>query len=169
MGIDYGRGLTNIDHANGIRYGVLPMHEVCQAWSDSSEPQYGEPEREDCNCPECGHNDDGTYSWGESLICEECGAEYEIEFPDCAEPLGFEYVDSDYTANQSDSDIFILQSPYYTKCGFCSPCAPGAGYLLTQSDDCKAYCFGHDWFDNGRAPYEVYRVSDNSIVEPTVE
>ncbi len=49
-GIDYGNGLTNIDHSNGIRYGVIPANEVLQAWCDSSEPDYGEP-----HCPKCGN------------------------------------------------------------------------------------------------------------------
>lgn len=169
MGIDYGMGLTNVDNETGIRFGVLPMREVTQAWCEDSEPQYGEPDISDCDCPDCGHNDGESHSWGDGLICEECGNDWELEFPDCAEPLCHQIDDGEYVATQSndDCDIFITKSPYYTKCGFCSPCAPGAGYLLTESDDCKAYCFGHDWFESGRAPYTVYNVADDSIIEPS--
>ena len=46
-GIDYGLGRTNIDD-NGIRYGVIPIHEVTQAWCDESEGFYGKP-----MCPTC--------------------------------------------------------------------------------------------------------------------
>lgn len=31
-GIDYGRGLTNIDPKNGIRYGIIGIHDVVQAY-----------------------------------------------------------------------------------------------------------------------------------------
>lgn len=168
MGIDYGMGQTNVDVSNGIRFGVISMHEVTQAWCDDSEPQYGQPELSDCDCQECGHNDGISHSWGDSLICEECGEEFEVEFPDCCEPIAHTIANEEYSATQSndDVDIFITKSPYYTNCGFCSPCAPGAGYLLTRSDDCRAYCFGHDWFESGCAPYPVFRVTDDTLVLP---
>jgi hypothetical protein len=50
MGIDYGNGKTNIDTATGIRFGVISMHDICQAWSDSAEGDYGKP-----TCGECGN------------------------------------------------------------------------------------------------------------------
>ena len=120
QGIDYGRGQTNIDHKTGIRYGVISIHEVTQAWCDSSEPFY--------------------------LVHS-----------------------NEYIAEQGndDHDIFIIKSPYYTLCQFCSPCAPGAGYLMNHTPDgIKAYCFGHDWFDGERAPYPVYSVKTGKLVEP---
>lgn len=52
-GIDYGMGATNIDNATGIRYGVIHQNEVCQAWCDSSEADYGKP-----HCPKCGNEAD---------------------------------------------------------------------------------------------------------------
>lgn len=175
MGIDYGFGLTNIDNESNIRFGVISMHEVCQAWCDSSEGEYAAPERSDCDCPECGHNDGDQHDWGDDLVCEECGHDWELESPDCVEPIAHNCTDSEYEARQSndDSDIFITKSPYFTICGFCSPCAPGAGYLMTRSDDCRAYCFGHEWFESGRAPYPVYKVCPDSeypeIVWPKFE
>ena len=39
-GIDYGNRKTNIDLETGIRFGVIPMHEVTQAWCDDAEPVY---------------------------------------------------------------------------------------------------------------------------------
>jgi hypothetical protein len=48
LNIDYGIGLANIDHATGIRYGVIPQYDVLQAWADSAEPEYGQP-----LCPKC--------------------------------------------------------------------------------------------------------------------
>ncbi len=158
MGIDYGRGQTNTDTTNGIRYGVISPHEVLQAWCDDSEAYYGKP-----YCPKCdaeldddvcdGHECDCGYTI--SWVGEECYGD---------EPLSHYVDDDEYQAEACcDGDIFITKSPYYTKCGFCSPYAPGAGYLTDNDNDCKAYCFGHDWFD-GNTPYPVYRVSDDSLV-----
>ena len=50
MGIDYGLGRTNRDPETGIRFGVIPMDDVTQAWADSSESDYGSP-----SCEECGN------------------------------------------------------------------------------------------------------------------
>ena len=49
-GIDYGCGMVNVDHATGIRYGVISQGSVLQAWADSAEPDYGE-----ASCPKCGN------------------------------------------------------------------------------------------------------------------
>jgi hypothetical protein len=122
IGIDYGRGATNIDHETGIRYGVIAQYSVMQAWADSAHPVY--PETAD----------------------------------DCDEPIGWEYADDGYELTGClDSDIMVLKSPYYTLAPFCSPCVPGAGDLNSaRSDGVKTYCLGHDWFEEGVAPYLVY-------------
>ena len=49
-GIDWGRGLTNIDHETGIRFRVTSLYEVSQAWGDDSEPIY--PSAEDMELDE---------------------------------------------------------------------------------------------------------------------
>ena len=130
IGIDYGMGMSNIDTETGIRYGVIHSGEVLQAWADSSEAIYPECDCEDyCEC----END----------------------------PEGFSFIAEGYKAFQfgDDCDIFIEKSPYYTVCQFCSPCAPGAGYIMqTRKNGIKAYCFGHDWFEDEKAPYPVYDV-----------
>ena len=41
-GIDYGRGLTNIDIETGIRYGVIALNNCNQDWLNEFEPYYGE-------------------------------------------------------------------------------------------------------------------------------
>lgn len=158
MGIDYGRGITNIDHDNGIRYGVISQHEVLQAWCDDSEPFYGKP-----HCPKCGNELDEPVDDG--YECE-CGHVIDWVGEECYgdEPLSHYVDDGEYRAEAGcDGDIFITKSPYYTRCTFCSPCAPGAGYLTDRGNDCKAYCFGSDWFD-GDCPYPIYRVADDSLV-----
>jgi hypothetical protein len=165
MGFDYGRGLTNVSAVRApqgegnIRYGVISQNEVLQAWCDSCEANYGSP-----HCPQCGTELDEDVCDG-----DECGCGYEIGWvgDECYgdEPLSFYIDDGEYVA-ESDSygDIFITRSPYFTVCGYCSPCAPGAGYLTDRADDCCAFCFGPDFFE-GEPPYPIWRVSDGSRVE----
>jgi hypothetical protein len=146
-GIDYGLGKTNIDAQTGIRYGVIPQNEVVQAWCDIAEPFYGDdlPEDEDL---------------------------------DFIEPLSWFVDDGEYLAEANEAgDIFITKSPYFTYAQFCSPCAPGACYLMNfltsdeidhdwSTDNNRAYCFGHDWFDAAKAPYPVYDAKTGCIINP---
>lgn len=165
-GIDYGFGRTNISKS-GIRYGVIPQDAVLQAWADSSEPDYGEP-----TCPKCG-NKVNPARHNKDYHCPHCHENYwsDSVFGD---PLGFELMDGEYSAHcGEDGDIFILDSPYFTYAQFCSPCAPGACYLLNALEDRdennRAFCFGHDWFEDGRAPYPVYSVKTGELVLPEVK
>jgi hypothetical protein len=177
-GIDYGMGQTNVDKENGIRYGVIHQNEVLQAWADRSKPYYGKrTELVQCECGnECslpdGAESDGA-EWGDTIECPLCENDVEIELYDYCEPASFYVNGQGYQAESgSYGDIFITKSPYYTRARFCSPCAPGACCLADPCDDGeKAYCFGHDWFydtETGKAPYPVYRVSDDSLVTELV-
>jgi len=136
-GIDYSHGKSNVD-GKGFHYGVINYNVVGSAWYEEAQPNYGEFDHED---------------------------------EDYIDPISW-YIDyEDLQAECSDDygDIFITKSPYYTWCQYCSPCAPGAGYLVNWTEEgvgAKAYCFDHDWFDSGKAPYPVYRVSDGSFVAP---
>lgn len=181
IGIDYGMGRTNIDTRTGIRYGVIHQHEVLQAWCDSSEADYGAP-----HCPKCGNDpvgidddrvpymsygDPASREWevaGNDHACLDCKYCFDSSEAYGDEPLGFTLDDGEYKATAGgDGDIFILSSPYYTLCQYCSPCAPGAGYVMNSVENgVKAYCFGHDWFDDQKAPYPVYSVATNELIEP---
>jgi hypothetical protein len=172
-GIDYGLGKSNIDTKTGIRYGVINQNEVLQAWADSSEPFYASPW--DCcfemECLGCGKDfmvPEKDIDWGDMVPCPTCGEENEVELPDMADPSSYFIEDADYSAEcGDDGDIFITKSPYYTHCQFCSPCAPGAGYLMNPVDNgVKTYCFDHSWFDNDKAPYPVYWVDSDEEVKP---
>lgn len=177
-GLDYGNGRTNIDKATGIRYGVISQHSVGQAWYDNAEGVYP-----DASCPECGsklvefdfdkHGEIPTYRHScRDFACENCsliiGSDY--AYPD--EPNGYKYEDKDYTLTDClDSDIFVIKSPYFTHGQFCSPCVPGAVSLDSAIDEdtegCpKAYCLGHDWFEDGKAPYKVYSVATGELIQP---
>lgn len=174
-GIDYGFGRTNIDNETGIRFGVISQHSVSQAWCDNSELLYPDPV-----CPNCGGAvrslapDDDLDALEQfergcaDYICDAC--KLTADSADCIgdESIGSEIDDGEYKAVDClDSDIMILKSPFYTKADFCSPCVPGAGDLNSENEDgVKAYCFGHDWFDEGKAPYRVFSVADDTEVLP---
>ena len=148
MGIDYGFGKTNIDKENGIRYGVIFGNSVLQAWADSSEPVYP--------CEDC-------ESWDrKNLECTDLGFG--------CDPIGFTFNEEGYILEDAfdKTEIFVIKSPFYTFGDFCSPCAPGAIDLNNLEDDDinKAYCLGHDWFDEGKAPYRVFSVETGKEVFP---
>ena len=175
-GIDYGLGRTNIG-ANGIRFGVIPANDIGQAWFDSSEADYGEP-----TCPKCGNeaktckHDYASFEHAkhecDEYVCHACKYVFGSESAFGDTPQAFTYDREGYKAQQSgdDFDIFILESPFFTYAQFCSPCAPGACYLRspleTPDPNNRAFCFGHDWFENGVAPYPVYSVETGELIQP---
>jgi hypothetical protein len=180
VGIDYGRGLVNIDQSTGIRYGVIPANAV-EYWHDVAEVDYGPP-----TYPRCGSESIAEFEprrgskkraalvaqaaevGGFDLArCKACG---EISDGDelCGEScMTFVHSGGVEAFCGEDGDIFIVASPYYAHAAFCSPCAPGACYLLNEhGDGAKAYCLGHDWFDDGGAPYRVFSVATGEEVMP---
>lgn len=177
-GIDYSGGRSNFDPKTNIHFGVINQHEVCQAWYDLSEAYYGEP-----HCPKCGNDaiktadepdeenkpETANYEIARGCcgdyMCHDCKYFFDADEAFGDEPISHYIDDEEYSAEAGeDGDIFITKSPYYTKCQYCSPCAPGAGYLMNPCEDgVKSYCFGQDWFEDGVAPYPVYRVADDTL------
>ena len=158
VGIDYGLGQANMGEK--ARYGVIHSREIGQAWYEESEDNYL------YFCPKC------NYEIGYEFmdICPECGYKIQDYDFDMLDPISFSYDQDGYACEQGydDPDIFILKSPFYTWCQFCSPCAPGAGYVMNWTEPgvgIKSYCFGPDWFEDNKAPYPVYRVEDDELVE----
>lgn len=171
-GIDYGMGLTNIDKETGIRYGIIPANCLMGFADEAFEPDYGKP-----SCGKCGneaveYDEEKHLAYAEDghsfddYACESCEYRFSNEdaFPEDA--LSWNIVNEDEEGFRDDyHDVWITKSPYYTLCGFASPCAPGAGYL-TSEGDVKAYCLGPSWFDaDNPCPYKIYSVEDNSEVE----
>ena len=147
-GIDYGHGLTNTDHETGIRYGVISIHSVLQAWADSSEPDYGDDEEvEDIEFAEAiGFAlDDGEYK-------------------------AYQHADRDIFITKSP------YYTYTRFCSPCAPGAGDLD--SPDPNGVRAYCFAPDWFDafdednetgkyNGiktSCPYPVYKVTDGECV-----
>ena len=172
-GIDYGMGRTNIDFESGLRYGVISMGDVMQAWSDESEGDYGKA----C-CPKCGNDaleyEDtresqayhkygrGCHDW----MCERCGLIFDSADAYPEEAICY-FVDTDEYTIQTclDSDLIVTKAPYFTRASYCSPCVPGACDLNDAHEDgAECFCLGHDWFDDGVAPYPVYSVATRELV-----
>lgn len=149
-GIDYGRGLTNIDHKTGIRYGVIPVSDII---FEDFEPVYI------LSCDNCGYDNDCEYG----QTCPNCGNT--IEYDDFQDPIALQYITEEYRMfTDSDCiDVFIEKSPYYTYASFCSPCAPGVCYLRDaikndRPENNKCYCLPPEFFKNEKTPYIVYEV-----------
>jgi hypothetical protein len=177
-GLDYSLGQSNVNKLTGIHYGVIGQNSIMPEAFDDFEQYYGEP-----TCPVCGNDATDatkyfeTHPDGDDLpnysshgcddyVCETCQHCLDSEYVYSEESLGFTYEREGYKLTDClDSDVFILDSPYYTFAQFCSPCVPGAGNLDNPCDDGpKTYCLGSDWFEDSKAPYRVFRVSDNSEV-----
>jgi len=176
---------TNHDKKTGIAYGVIPQRDVMPEALDNCEYDYGEPESE---CPECGADNMGA-AWGDTVKCRDCGEEFELELPDCAEANSFTIERDGYALSgecgsfTSSFDLWVLKSPYYTIAEKCSPCAPGAGYLKQLPDYMsaepvaiavsvtnsmgrgeKTYCLDGEWFESGVAPYPLWSVETGERV-----
>jgi DNA-directed RNA polymerase subunit RPC12/RpoP len=176
-GIDYGMGISNVNRETGIRYGVISQNSINLDCTDEFEQDYGEP-----TCPECGNTvvpldhetvPEDIEAWQnyskhgcDDYACVNCKHTLDSSDVFSDEPLGFNYSREGYKlTNCLDSDIFVLESPYYTFAQFCSPCVPGAGNLDNpMPDGAKTYCLGHDWFEDLKAPYPVYLVATNEQV-----
>jgi hypothetical protein len=172
-GIDYGMGQVNVDRATGIRYGVIHQHDLAHWALVEFEADYGSPTCGHCGADAVEYDNEahGDYDCGRGcsdFACEECEKVFDSSDAYGDEPISHNLDDGEYLATMDQyGDIFILKSPYYTRAGFCSPCAPGACHLSSPCDDGeKCFCFGHDWFEGDKAPYTVYRVSDDTEVTP---
>lgn len=171
-GIDYGRGLSNIDKETGIRYGVISQHSLVGEALDEIMQNGRDLAREEALREAIGEaraNSEDPDSIDEDRIAEDLGLNWETNL--------YNYLyeeDGLVLTGCLDSDLMVIKSPYYTYAPFCSPCVPGAGNLdgaptvhefltapveqLFAAQWPRVYCLGHDWFDGGQAPYIIFRV-----------
>jgi hypothetical protein len=175
-GIDYGGGLTNIDPETGIRFGVINANALTHWFWEEVESDYGPATCGKCGSEAVEYDDEKHGEYPEirgccDYACETCGVIISSDEAFGDEPIGHHIDDGEIKATvDSDGDVFVLKSPFFTRAQFCSPCAPGACHLENPTPDGeKAYCFGHEWFEEKRAPYAVYRVDTGEDVKPTEE
>lgn len=164
-GIDYGMGLSNIDQSTGIRFGVISINSLPGWILNEEEPDYGEP-----SCPECGSEDITLDEDDDSqMVCHSCDHSFDEQDQLPEEPRSWK-LEADgvtMTRNGDDSDYFIDKSPFYTLCQFCSPCAPGAGYVTNQVEDgVKTYCPPPSWYrdHDEEVPFKTYSVRTGKAV-----
>lgn len=175
-GIDYGMGTTNVDMANGIRYGIISQNSLSH-WSMDDVFTQGDDLGYEAMIDEV---KDSIKSAIERIIEEAGGSiDGDLDVDGFMEDVSFDNYESDgprsyfednvHVQTTSNNELFVFKSPYYTFAQFCSPCVPGAGNLDTPCDDGpKTYCLHQDWFDSERpCPYPVYRVdTDECIYTP---
>ena len=182
--------MANYDEKTGIAYGVISPHALNpdaldDLYNGGTDPHYE-------NAKEEFTNDIKTvldrYGFSIGQIDEVLSPAIDIfneSFESCGDGQ-CDYSDKDYTLHISGDNfgIFVIKSPYYTYCRKCSPCAPGAGDLNNPvdmdggggplepspyqlfSNQCgdKSYCLDSSFFDDGKAPYRVFRVEDDQEV-----
>lgn len=178
-GIDYsGPGSTvNRDAETGIRYGIIPFGRLGEFAHESFEPEY------DAACPSCGADwsddiefslteakyTDGSRRAGRFAVCPACEATIREDEQYGDEPSRQVCKEGGIEASlDSSGDAWFFKSPYFTRAAFCSPCAPGACYLINPCEDGeRAYCPGPDWFDDDSpAPFPIYSVTTGELIKP---
>jgi len=175
FGIDYGMGETNIDKETGIRFGIISQNAIMPELLLDFEPLWGT-----ASCPVCGEDveesaevemsderflqlEEEDRSPDRDYWCDACEKSYWTENCYGDSPNGMRYEQDGYLVVIDETgDMWVMKSPYYTYAKFCSPCAPGAGHLSTPCEKeegaPRVYCLDGDWFDEGMAPYKVYKV-----------
>lgn len=134
-------------------------------------------EIEEGRCPECaGQMEEVEFKqhhdrWCNDYVCHACKLLFSSEdaFPE--EPVGYHIDCAEVKAIDClDTDWMVTDSKFITRAQYCSPCVPQAGNLdapcLTGP---ITLCFGHQWFEKGKAPYPVvsrdaYNLSQGEII-----
>jgi hypothetical protein len=162
-GIDYGLGRSNIDHETGIHYGIINAHNL-PYWYESSEPSYAP------FCGHCGNELPEDTDSEEIKKCPHCEHEFEEFERDeiYQQTCPGEYTEEGFSCSESESfGVWFFESPYFTYCAFCSPCAPGAGDLdspMPEGEGVKTYCPGPDWFDDD-PPFPIFSIETGKAVQ----
>ena len=179
-GIDYGMGKANIGES-GIRFGLIgqnnenlnqdAVQDVWQNGRDLGFEQFQADARAKLRSALSDYFSDTL-----DFAVEDAFDAVSDGIGDCYEggesgPMLYE--GDGYSIKTSETELWVLKSPFYTHAQFCSPCAPGAGNLDSPCvDGPKTYCLGHDWFENEAhgtmpiAPYPVYSVATGELVHP---
>lgn len=170
-GIDYGCGLANIDTDNGIRYGVIYANSL-PGWfwetvqSEGTDLDYADAIEEIKDSVKVALKStlsDYSVTADYDTLAQDVLDSIEIEYESAGDCVRYRYESQDGSLvfeTASDGSVFVIKSPYYALCSYCSPCAPGAGYLGSEGS-VKAYCLPTDWFNDGdrnTAPYTAHKV-----------
>lgn len=162
-GIDYGKGVTNVDPTNDIRYGSIIHHHVFY-WNDESTPDF---ESEDQDEVAYVYNEDGykTFQTVDSsdIVLEKSPYYTYAMFASPCFPGGgdldspFRIPKEDQKPNYETTIEFLTEQKLWDVIG-------GIIHDLAKKYNFpKVYCFGHDWFEK-QAPYFVFEVGTDKFV-----
>jgi hypothetical protein len=164
--IDYGFSQTNIDKNTGIRYGVIPVRELSDHFWETMQNEAIDMDYQEAlgeirdNVKAALKSALSDYAIQSDLdqIAQNVVDELEFEYESTGDNVRYSYQSEGLEFfTTSDGDVFVTKSPYFTYCNFCSPCAPGAGYLTSEGSEI-AYCLGPEWFSE-KAPYVIHKIS----------
>jgi hypothetical protein len=168
-GIDYSRGLANKDKDTGIAYGVIYANSLPAWFWETVESEATDMDYKDAISA---IKDELKGALKATLSDYSMTADYEelaqavldsieVEYENTGDCTRYRYdKDGLIFETTSDGSIFVIKSPYYALCSYCSPCAPGAGYLESEGS-VKTYCLPADWFNDSEgntAPYTAHKV-----------
>lgn len=166
-GIDYSgpAGTCNRDPDTGIRYGIISAHALADWLWDEVEDVYHP------HCPSCGGDlpEETIDALDEDSqpcpMCEETIEAREDVYGDEPSERIIQTSEGIKGFIDSSMDVWIVESPYYTRASFCSPCALGAVSLGSPCEDGeRGYCLPHPWYRDGEAPHPVFRLADDRRV-----
>jgi hypothetical protein len=165
-----GNMIPNTDPKTGIRYGVIPLHDLdpwfaYEEFYDNSEnlaikeieleiDELFEPIKEFAKERELDKETDIEEL--KNAIKEDVFENWD----ESEDSLLYEH--DGYKIQLIDRDLFIAESPYVTLGPLCSPCAPGAVYL-PDADGKRgfmAYCLPKECFEDGKTPYEYITIEE---------
>lgn len=176
-GIDYRGFGPRVNQRGEFHYGVISINALGDYAWESFEADYGEPtcgvcgstavEIDNAEVPDLDEEPEGWDDDGRDYACLTCQRSFDSDDAFGDEPLGHYLDNGEYKAwVDSHYDVMITQSPYFTYAQYCSPCAPGAGHLENPTPlGIKTYCFGHDWFNDDKAPYPVFSCKTNKLIK----
>ncbi len=183
-GINYASGaMTNCNPETGIRYGVIHQNKLVE-WAfdeianngiDQDFEDYTQGIKDGLRSALRDHFSDYKIGTDKTSSLNDA---VESAFDAISDGLNYEQPGdcTRYTYEKdglkfqvaSDGDIFVLKSPVFTYAQFCSPCAPGACYLMspleTPIEANKCYCLPADWFTDDKAPYPVYSIETGELL-----
>ena len=161
-GIDYGLGQANVDQENGIRYGVISTNSLnCDSLQDiydqGTNNSYESWRQEAIEAIQSAVHkaveDYGRFT--DDFDAEEVFDSLGVEYESCGDDQ-YRFESDLYVIETTSLGLYIIKSPWVTRCKFCSPCCPGAGDLDNPIEDgVLTYALGPDWFDDDVAPYPL--------------
>ncbi len=163
-GIDYGKGITNMDSSTGIRFGTIVAHHVFY-WNDESKPDF--EGTEECDEVVYVYNEDDYKSYqavdDSDIVLEKSPYYTYAHFASPCFPGGgcldepFMIPKEEQKPNYETTIEFLTEQKLWDVIG-------GIIHDLAKKYNFpKVYCFNHDWFEK-QAPYFVFEVGTDKFV-----